>query len=135
MIFNLISCHKILKYKLHSFIHSFIFLRERGKEKEKHPFIVPFAYVFIGWFLFVPTIKPTILVYWDNAVTNWASGQGLRTLLQWRKVWWLLGQESGKHWRIEESNRRAWLQRELMPEGDGYIHYLDFGDCFMCINI
>lgn len=38
-----------------------------------------------------------------------------------------------EYWRIEKRNRRE-LRKET-SEGDGYIHYHNFGDGFMCINI
>ena len=40
---------------------------------------VPFIYVFIGCFLYLPwpKVKPTTLVYWDNSLTNWAIWPGL----------------------------------------------------------
>ena len=52
-------------------------VKERGKgerEKEGERSVTPFIYV-IGWFLYVPCLKiePTILAYWDNVLTNWAT--------------------------------------------------------------
>ena len=49
--------------------------KEREWEREKHWFVVPLIYSFVGWFLYVPWpgIEPTTVAHWDNALTNWAS--------------------------------------------------------------
>ena len=49
-----------------------------GRERERHQFVVPLIYSFIGWFLYVPWlgIEPATLVYWDDALTNWATCPG-----------------------------------------------------------
>ena len=48
---------------------------EEKREKEKHWFVVPLTYVFIGWFLYVRSpwleFKPIILVQHDDC--NWLS--------------------------------------------------------------
>ena len=51
----------------------------RGRGREKHLFVVPLVYAFIGWFLYVPwsEIKPTMLARQDNTPTNWATQPGL----------------------------------------------------------
>ena len=58
-----------------------ILQRKEGseKEKEKHWFVVPLIYAFIGWFLNVPWlgIKPTTLMYQDDTVTSLAILPGL----------------------------------------------------------
>ena len=61
----------------------FFLEREKKREREKHQFVVPHIYAFIGWFLYVPWlgIEPATLAYWDDAPTNWASGQGLELCL------------------------------------------------------
>ena len=55
----------------------FIFWWERER---KHQFVVPLIYAFISWFLYVPwwEMEPATLVYWDDALTNWAISLGLR---------------------------------------------------------
>ena len=57
----------------YSFYYWFFFERE-----EKHQFVVPLIYVFIGCFLCVPWLgkKPKILVYPDNVLTNWGTWPG-----------------------------------------------------------
>ena len=49
--------------------------REKKGEREKHQFVVPLIHAFTGGFLYVPCpgIKPTTLVYGDDALTNWAT--------------------------------------------------------------
>ena len=44
-------------------------------EREKYWFVVPLIYALIGCYLCVPwsDIEPTTLVYWDGALTNWAT--------------------------------------------------------------
>ena len=60
----------------------FIYLRERRKgdrrgetDRQRHQFVVPLIYAFIGWFLYVPWpgIKPATLACQDDAPTNWAT--------------------------------------------------------------
>ena len=48
----------------------------RGRERAR--FVVPLIYAFIGCFLCVlyVGIKPATLVYWDDALTNWATQPG-----------------------------------------------------------
>lgn len=45
-------------------------------------------YAFIGWFLCValPGIEPTTSVYWDDALTNWAPGQGRLFSLEEKRI-------------------------------------------------
>lgn len=52
--------------------------RERVREKEKHRFVVPCIYSFIGWWLYVPwlEIEPSTLAHGDSTLTTWAPGQG-----------------------------------------------------------
>ena len=40
----------------------------RGREKKKHRFVVPHIYVFLSWFLYVPSpgIEPATLAYRDD---------------------------------------------------------------------
>ena len=47
-------------------------------EREKHQFVILLIYAFIGWCLHVPWlgIEPTTLVYWEDALTNWATWAG-----------------------------------------------------------
>ena len=49
-------------------------------EREKHRFVVPFIYAFMGCFLHVPWpgIEPAILAYWDDALTNQPPSQGFQ---------------------------------------------------------
>ena len=70
------------------FKFSFIDFREREEGREKHQFVVPLSYAFIGWFLYVPwsKIEPATFLYWDNALTNWVTQPGLPplcTILTW----------------------------------------------------
>ena len=54
-------------------------LFKKNLERKKHQFVVPLIYAFISWFLYVPWpgIKTAPLVYYDDALTNWATGQGM----------------------------------------------------------
>ena len=60
--------------------------RERRRERQKHRFVIPLIYSFIGWFLCVPWpgVKPTTLAYQDDALTNWTAWTGLLFLF-WHK--------------------------------------------------
>ena len=42
------------------------------RNREKDQFVVPLIYALIGCFFYVPwlVIKPTTLMYWDDALTN-----------------------------------------------------------------
>ena len=53
-----------------NFIYWFL---EREGQREKHHFVFPPFYAFIGWFLPVPWpgFEPSILVYWEEMLTNW----------------------------------------------------------------
>ena len=59
--------------------------RETDKEREKHQFVVPLIYAFIGWYLYVPwpVIQPATLVYWDNALTDWDTQPGHKSFSFW----------------------------------------------------
>lgn len=48
------------------------FEREKKEGGEKHLFIIPLIYTFIGYFFYVtrPGIKSATLAYWDDALTN-----------------------------------------------------------------
>ena len=48
------------------------------RKREKHWFVVPLIYAFIGWLPYVPWpgIKPATLMYQDDALTNWAPWPG-----------------------------------------------------------
>ena len=69
-------------YHFLNFLKSFNLLileREKvGGEREKHWFVVPLFHAFISWFLFVPwpRVTPSTLAYWEDALTNWVTGQG-----------------------------------------------------------
>ena len=58
------------------FLFLFYFIDEIEGE---HKFVFPLIYAFIGWFLHVTwlEIKPVALVYWDDALTNWATQSAL----------------------------------------------------------
>ena len=49
-------------------------------ERDRHWFVFPLIYVFIGWLFYMSWlgIEPATLAYWDNALTNWAVNQGLK---------------------------------------------------------
>ena len=78
---------------------------ERKKQREKHRFVVPLIYAFIGWFLYVPWfgIEPTTLAYRDDALTNWATWPGSK-------------------WEFSHSYIRA-LHRVTEPHGVGRKHW------------
>ena len=61
----------IIVYLYLCFLLSFILERKKGK-REKHRFVVPLIYAFIGWFLYVPwlVIKPATLMYLDGALLS-----------------------------------------------------------------
>ena len=61
-------------------IYMFFFLLIWEREREKHQFVVPLA--FIGWFLNVAGegIEPTTVVNWGNSLTSWAAQPGLYIL-------------------------------------------------------
>ena len=51
-------------------------LEGEGKgDREKHWFVVPLIYAFVGWFLYVPWLEMELatLVYGDNVLSNWAA--------------------------------------------------------------
>ena len=60
-----------------------LILERKGGERERHWFVVPLVYAFIGWFFYVPwpRIEPITLVYWDDTLTNWAAWSGLFSFL------------------------------------------------------
>ena len=49
--------------------------RETDRQTDRHWFVVPLIYAFIGWFLYVPWlgIESATVVNWDNALTKWAT--------------------------------------------------------------
>ena len=51
--------------------------RREGGARKEHQF-VPLIYACISWFLYVPWpgIKPATLLYWDDALTTWATQLG-----------------------------------------------------------
>ena len=51
---------------------------ELASEWERHRFVGPLIYAFIGWFLYVPWlgIEPATLGYGDDSLTNWATWPG-----------------------------------------------------------
>ena len=59
-------------------LFTYLFVLER--ETDRHRFVVPLIYAFIGWFLYVPwqdlVWTHYTLVYQDDALTNWATCAG-----------------------------------------------------------
>ena len=69
-------CLLISKFQI--IFYSFLnwFYRERGREK--HWFVIPLIYAFMGCFLYVPWlgIESTTLLYQDDTLTSWATQPG-----------------------------------------------------------
>ena len=57
--------------------------------RERHQFVVPFIYVFIGWFLYVPWLgnEPSTLAYQDDALTSWTTWPGHHLPSSWHRSW------------------------------------------------
>ena len=62
--------------------------RERETERNMDLFVGPLVYAFIGCLLYVPwpEIEPSPLVYWDNALTNWATHPARATCISFMVV-------------------------------------------------
>ena len=83
------------------FFTFYLLILERGREKEKHQFVVPLISVFINCFLYVPWlgIKSATLAYQNDALTNWATWPGqcwhlliVIFFIQLRSSWFLVWQ-------------------------------------------
>ena len=92
--------------------------RRGGGETDRHRFVVPLVYVFIGCFLYVPWpgIEPVTLAYGDDALTNWATWAGLSCLFF--KGGWEKGFRKQIHWiAIKSWHTEAfcgWLSRKRL---------------------
>ena len=70
---------------------------------ERERFVVPLIYTFSSWFLYVPWpgIEPVVLVYWDDALTNWVTGwtRAKDTQFWWWKSW------NGKQYELQRERQ------------------------------